>query len=156
MLLHQTSLDYTKHCSVPFGAYVQAHHENNPTNTNAARTIDAIYLRPNNNMQGGHELLNLSTGKVITRRTVTKILLTDLVIKAIQTMSTNDKIHSLKVTTKAGVELQNADRLAGVDYEQNDSDNNCEQNDSDNNYNEEENEEEADDDYEYEQEEDEE
>jgi hypothetical protein len=49
-------LDYDKHCVVPFGAYVQANHETNQTNSNAARTIDAIYPRPALNMQGGHEL----------------------------------------------------------------------------------------------------
>jgi hypothetical protein len=27
MILNQTNLDYTKHCVVPFGAYVQANHE---------------------------------------------------------------------------------------------------------------------------------
>jgi hypothetical protein len=37
-------LDYDKHCAVPFGAYIQASHETNQTNSNAARTIDAIYL----------------------------------------------------------------------------------------------------------------
>jgi hypothetical protein len=37
-------LDYKKHCAVPFGAYVQANHETNQTNSYAARTIDAIYL----------------------------------------------------------------------------------------------------------------
>jgi hypothetical protein len=28
-------LDYEKHCQIPFGAYVQANNEPNPTNTNA-------------------------------------------------------------------------------------------------------------------------
>ena len=37
-------LDYNKHCTIPFRAYIQAHQENDPTNTNAPRTIDAIYL----------------------------------------------------------------------------------------------------------------
>jgi hypothetical protein len=48
-------LDYDKHCAVPFGAYVQANHETNQTNSNAVQTIDAIYLQPALNMQGGHE-----------------------------------------------------------------------------------------------------
>ena len=29
MIMHQEQLDYSKHCAVPFGAYVQAHHEPN-------------------------------------------------------------------------------------------------------------------------------
>jgi hypothetical protein len=39
-------LGYAKHCAVSFGAYVQANHETNQTNSNAPRTLDAIYLRP--------------------------------------------------------------------------------------------------------------
>jgi hypothetical protein len=49
-------LDYDKHCAVPFGAYVQANHETNQTNSNAEQTLDAIYLRLALHMQGGHEL----------------------------------------------------------------------------------------------------
>ena len=40
-----------------FGSYVQANHEPNPKNTTAPRTLDAIYLRPTSNIQGGHELM---------------------------------------------------------------------------------------------------
>jgi hypothetical protein len=29
IILDQTNLDYAKHCTVPFGAYVQANHETN-------------------------------------------------------------------------------------------------------------------------------
>ncbi len=44
MIMSQQNLDYDKDCQVPFGAHVQANQDNNPTNTNLARTIDAIYL----------------------------------------------------------------------------------------------------------------
>jgi hypothetical protein len=44
MILNQENLDYAKHCSVPFGAYVQANHETNRTNSNATQMLDAIYL----------------------------------------------------------------------------------------------------------------
>jgi hypothetical protein len=59
-------LDYEKHCAVPFGAYIQASHETNQTNSNAARTIEAIHLQPALNMQGGHELNDLNSNRVIT------------------------------------------------------------------------------------------
>ena len=62
MIMNQTNLDYNKHCVVPFGTYVQANHETNPTNTNAPRTLDAIYLHPTDNIQGGHELMDLNSG----------------------------------------------------------------------------------------------
>jgi hypothetical protein len=60
MILNQTHLDYTKYCTVPFGAYVQANHETVKTKSNVTRTLDAIYLRPAQNQQGGHELMDLS------------------------------------------------------------------------------------------------
>jgi hypothetical protein len=47
-----TSLDYSKHCKVPFGAYVETHEENSPTNTMCERTRRAIYLGPSSNFQG--------------------------------------------------------------------------------------------------------
>jgi hypothetical protein len=43
-ILGLPTLDYVKHCTVPFGAYVQANHETNQTNSNASQTLDAIYL----------------------------------------------------------------------------------------------------------------
>ena len=51
-IVTQKALDYNKHCKYSFGEYVQAHHENLNTNDMKERTIDAIYLRPNSNMQG--------------------------------------------------------------------------------------------------------
>jgi hypothetical protein len=69
---------------VPFGAYVQANHEMNQTNSNAAQTIDAIYLRPALNMQGGLELYDLILNRVITQARVSQIPVTDVVIKAIK------------------------------------------------------------------------
>jgi hypothetical protein len=66
VILTGRSLDFTKHCKFPFGAYVQANNEPQPTNTNAPRTIDCIYLRPFPNLQGGHEVMDLRSGRVIT------------------------------------------------------------------------------------------
>jgi len=68
MLVGGRNIDYNKHCQMTFGSYVQANQDNNPKNTNAPRTIDAIYLRPiPSNIQGGHEVMDLATGRVVTR-----------------------------------------------------------------------------------------
>ena len=72
-IMSQQPLDYNKHLQIPFGTYVQALHESNPSNTNLERMLDAIYLRPLQNSQGGHELMDLHTGSVITRRRVTVV-----------------------------------------------------------------------------------
>jgi hypothetical protein len=42
MIMHKEVLDYEKHCVVPFGTYVQAHDENDPTNSLKPREIDGI------------------------------------------------------------------------------------------------------------------
>jgi hypothetical protein len=89
-------LDYEKHYAVPFGAYVQANHETNQTNSNAARTLDTLYLGPAINMQGGHELYDLNLNRVITRARVTLILVKDVVIKAIEQIAQDQGFKSLK------------------------------------------------------------
>ena len=60
-------LDCNKHYKYEFREYVQAHHWNNKANDMKGRTIDAIYLRPNDNKQGGHVLMNLNTRERIIR-----------------------------------------------------------------------------------------
>jgi len=97
-ILNHRDLDYNKHCQVPFGAFVQANQENDPTNTQAPRTIDAIYLRPLSNIQGGHELMNLATGMVITRNRVWEKPVTTFVIKAVEKMADEQGIKTLKLT----------------------------------------------------------
>jgi hypothetical protein len=47
-------LDFSKHCKLEFGAYVQAHEDHD--NTMATRTTGAIALRPTGNAQGGYFL----------------------------------------------------------------------------------------------------
>jgi hypothetical protein len=51
-MLGLPTLEYVKHCTVPFGAYVQANHKTNQTKSNASQTLDAIYLRPVRQQQG--------------------------------------------------------------------------------------------------------
>jgi hypothetical protein len=82
-----------------------------------ARTIDAIYLRPLRNIQGGHEVMDLTTGRVITRRKVTEIPMTTSVIKRVETMAADQGITTIKFANRLNVELRPADLIAGVDYE---------------------------------------
>ena len=103
MILSQRNLDYKKYCQIEFGAYVQAVQDNGiDKNTNRPRTIDAIYLRPERNLQGGHELMDLQTGRVIIRSRVTEIPVTDLVIKTVEMMAEDQGIGSLKFYNKKG------------------------------------------------------
>ena len=50
MIIKQTNVDYNKHIKIGFESYVQANQENNPSNTQEARTRDAIYLSPVENL----------------------------------------------------------------------------------------------------------
>ena len=49
-------------------------------------TINAIYLRPNDNTQGGHICMNLNTGKCITHGHVTTLPLSTLVKQCVEEM----------------------------------------------------------------------
>jgi hypothetical protein len=46
-ILRLPTLDYVKHCMVPFGAYVQANHKTKQTNSNASQTINACKVAMN-------------------------------------------------------------------------------------------------------------
>jgi hypothetical protein len=48
VILTGRAIDYSKHCQIPFGAYVQANNESYPTNTNAPRamTVSTYVLFP--------------------------------------------------------------------------------------------------------------
>ena len=96
MIMMRRKIDYNKHCQFTFGTCVQAYQENNLTNTQAPRTIDAIYLRLITNEQGGHELMNLATGNIIKRIKIWEIPTTELIIKAVDEIAEKQDITSLK------------------------------------------------------------
>ena len=68
MILQQKNINYEKHLKYLFGSYVIAYQDNSTlTNTPKTRGRDSIYLRALNNLQGGHEVLDLMMGRVIPR-----------------------------------------------------------------------------------------
>ena len=91
-------MDYNKQFQIPFGSYIQANHEPNPKNTTTPRTLDAIYLRPTGNLQGGHELIDLNSGRLITCARVTLIPITENVINEVNAMAEEQGIKGLKIT----------------------------------------------------------
>ena len=115
MIMSKKNIDYNKHCQFTFGTYVQAIQENNPKNTQAPRTIDAIYLRLLKNTQGGHEVMNLATGAVITRHRVWEQPATEMVIKAVEQMAERQGIETLKLTGRHGTRLVPTTWTPGVD-----------------------------------------
>ena len=86
-IMRHQALDWDKHCKYAFGTYVQANQNNDPTNTNAPRTIDGIYLRLCWNRYGGHKIMSLETSELVIRQYVTPIRITNTVIKAVEAMA---------------------------------------------------------------------
>ena len=56
------------------------------TNTPQARARGAIYLSVSDNLQGGHEVMALNTGLLLSTSTVTKLPITDVVVKTVENL----------------------------------------------------------------------
>jgi hypothetical protein len=74
-------LDFTKHCKVQFGAYVEASFDDEITNTLKERTHSCISLGTSGNVQGSIKCLDLETGRVVKRRTVNVLPMPERVIE---------------------------------------------------------------------------
>jgi hypothetical protein len=59
--------------------------------------------------------MDLNTGRVITRRRITEVPATDLVIQAVENIAINHGIHTLKITGRHTTSIYPADWIAGVD-----------------------------------------
>ena len=97
-ILHQQVIDYNRHCKYAHGSYVQAHDDPPNKNDMKPRTLDCIYLHALiDNVQGGHRLLNLSTGEAITHPRVTELPVTALVKRRVHAIAKKEKMKSWKV-----------------------------------------------------------
>jgi hypothetical protein len=79
-IMSAETLDYKKHLSLQLGQYFQVHEEDNPRNSQIARTKGAISLGPSGNLQGGFKFMALNSGKKIIRRSWDVIPMPDIVI----------------------------------------------------------------------------
>jgi hypothetical protein len=70
-------------------------------------------------MQGGHELFDLNSGRVITRARVTQIPVTDVAVKAIEQITEDQGFKTLKFKNRKGTIYHDCDWIAGVDYDEN-------------------------------------
>jgi hypothetical protein len=124
MILHQKNLDYEKHLKYAFGTYVQAHDDPESKNNNAPRTLDCIYLRYSDAHQGGHELLHLQTNQLLRCQFVTPLPITPAIIKQVHALAEQDRMpKGLKITNRTGQILFDSAWLAGVDYDEEEFDN---------------------------------
>ena len=95
------TLDFKKHLSLQVGQYCQVHEEENPRNSQLARTKGAISLGPSGNLQGGFRFMALDTGKKITRRSWDVIPMPDLVIDRVNELG-KDQPEMLTFTDRHG------------------------------------------------------
>ena len=122
MIIKQENIDYNKHCKYGFGAYVQAFEDNDPNiNSMKARTIDAIYLGPIENYQGGHLVLNINTWKPIRRAKIWQVPVTETIRKIIEAKAKQDDVTSFKFLNRNKVDVDVDSWLAGVDNIQNEN-----------------------------------
>ena len=85
-LMTGTRMDYNKHARFQFGEYVLAHNEDGD-NTMTPRAIDAIYLRPTGNLNGGHFVFNLKTARRVHRKRLTAVNMTDSIINKVEAIA---------------------------------------------------------------------
>jgi len=81
-------INYSKHCKLEFGEYVQTHEEHD--NTMITRTTGAIALRPTGNAQGSYIFFSLSSGRTITRNRWTVLPMPNEVITRVKAMASSD------------------------------------------------------------------
>ena len=96
MIISQRNWDHTKHYWVEFGAYVHVSQVNYSKNKNRPITLDGIYLCPVPNLQGGYKIIDLRTGKLITRPKLFEIPIIDFVINSVEKMVEDQGFKSLK------------------------------------------------------------
>jgi hypothetical protein len=87
------TLDYKKHLSLQLGQYCQMHEEDNPRNSQIARTKGAIYLGPSGNLQGRFKFMALNSGKKIVNRSWDVIPMPDLVIDRVNALGRDQHQH---------------------------------------------------------------
>ena len=109
---------YEHECQAKFGEFVQVPLDEDVTNTKATRTKDAVYLRPLDSLQGGHEVYTMDTGKVITRKKIIGPLpAPPQVIKRVEAFAKRDGMKPNNVPV-----LHTYTSSAGVDDNDSDSD----------------------------------
>jgi hypothetical protein len=92
-----TSLDFAKHCKLPYGAYTEAHKEYPQTNTMAQHNRGVICLGPTRNFQGSYKMMCLKTGRKVTRRQFQELPMPDSIIKRIEVITEKEKQEKILV-----------------------------------------------------------
>jgi hypothetical protein len=109
-------LDYKNHSSLQIGQYCQVNEEDNPCNSQLARTKGAIYIGPSEKMQGGFKFMALNTGKKILRCSWDVIPMPDIVISRVNALGSNQP-RQMTFTDRHGRLIGDIE-IRGVDYDE--------------------------------------
>ena len=110
------TLDYKKHLSLQIGQYCQVHEEDNPRNSQIARTKGAISLGPSGNLQGGFKFMALNTGKKIVCRSWDVIPMPDVVIARVNALGSDQPLQ-MTFTDRHGRLIRDIE-IPGVDADE--------------------------------------
>ena len=115
-ILKCKQIDFNKEFLHSFGDYVQATDNKSPKTNNITRSIDAIYLRVSESLQGVHEMMDLATGRMFTRPQVKVCTMTRMVIERVELLAEKQGYKTLKFFNRKRKEmmLQDTELLAGV------------------------------------------
>ena len=106
-------IEYTTHCQLEYGEYVQTHEEHD--NSMQPRTIGALSLCPMGNVQGGYFFFSLTTGCVLNRNRLTQLPMPSEVTDHVHRMGCKEKANCSLV-----FENQNRDLLPDQDDDDDD------------------------------------
>ena len=99
MIPNQRIWDCKKHCQYEFGSYFHTS-QVNKSKKNLACNVDAIYLRPTTNLQGGQKLMDIATWILITLPKVYPCVMTKTFIKAVEKIAESQGFKTLKNITR--------------------------------------------------------
>ena len=95
---------------------MQAYDKHKPKNNNIPRSIHAIYLQAESNLQGDHQVMDLETEKMTWRAKYEKYCMTRMVIERVETLEHQQGYENLKICNCKHKEmvLTDIDPLEGV------------------------------------------
>jgi hypothetical protein len=114
------TLDYKKHLSLHLGQYYQVHKEDNPPNSQIARTKGSISLGPSGNLQGGFKFMYLNSGKKMVCRSWDVIPMPDLVIGRVNALCRDHPQH-MTLTDRHGRLIGDVE-IPGLEDQEEDND----------------------------------
>jgi hypothetical protein len=114
------ALDSNKYLSLQLGQYCQVHDEDNPRNSQIARTKGAISLGPSGNLQRGFKFMALNSGNKIVCRSWDVIPMPDIAIDRVNALG-RDQPQQTTFTDRHGNLIGDVE-IPGVDAEEDEDD----------------------------------